>query len=142
MLRLLFLVFLLTACGSEDGPKVNPALQAGLDIYLSVAPAVDGDRLKSLTLQFCDTPTGRQGRCNWDDKDALGFTLATKNDICIRDTQPDSPVLRALVAHELAHCLHRINHSNDPKSLMFPDIPDDNAFWSEHLNESIAKIFE
>lgn len=132
-----------TACGADDQAlKVDPELQVGLDIYLSIAP--DHGRLDSLkSLQFCAVPGEEGGHCWWNDKELFNSTLASESHICIRRTEGEPFALRALVAHELGHCLHRLPHSTNPKSIMYPGPTSyGETYWAENLQERLTAMFQ
>lgn len=151
-MRVLLLVafMLLTACGVNR--HVDPELQPLLDEYLAKAP--NPGRIISLrSLKMVDEEVmkedGIAGRCD-EAKTGVGNSvtgwLITGKvfDIWVSRKNYGSAIWRSTVFHELGHCLHKLEHVEDRDAIMFPiqDNSDREAWWAEHLDSQLAKLFE
>lgn len=125
------LILLLIACGSEEDPVIDEALQPYLDEYRATCAKYEAcaSRLTSklLGLQVKPQPQGQLGVCK-NNK----VTVTPQNHLSDFD-------YHSLVYHELAHCIHRLDHDNTSVIMASKRI----AIHSEMVwNEAVKELFQ
>lgn len=158
-LLLLVLVFVTTGCGSEaddivedvffkdfeaDRPSyyIDPELQPYLDEYVKDMEdrgvIVNLDRLYRLELvdSFKDLEDGKKqlGVC-WHRHDHEGYYGTVE---VLRGYE--DVVTKAITYHELGHCLHKLEHSDEPKSLMYSTLTTNPKFYEENWSELVEGL--
>lgn len=139
----------LVGCGSDDTPKIDPDFQEAYNVYMTFAPNKgDADELESIqwTDEELDGIPERRGRCyvKWDQVKGKRIPGTTKRKILIRrqGTGEGAYWLKALVAHELGHCLHNFGHSADEDAIMWGAVAlHSDEYWQEHLSERLYEMF-
>lgn len=154
-MRALFIgIFCLTsACGRQsDGPKIDPTLQQGVNLYLQFAPNHgDWDKLTEVSLYDGDTsdiPGAEEiGACESFDEHTpkqLGHKVIPGSEtrrVYVKLGQTEY-LSQAVIAHELGHCLHNFDHVDDPDAIMQPVVgSQDEIYWKEHLSERLYEMF-
>ena len=137
----LITVFLLfsCACGSEER-EFDPELTKILRQYLRIAPT-NGALKELVELKFGSTGDPKlQGVCE-QSYVGLGKDYFNERRVTIEPSDNMGPQRVALVMHELAHCLHDKEHTDDPWSLMHPDRYGDDEYWQENLDERVREMF-
>lgn len=138
---LVIIALLVTACGKDQ--RVDYRLRPALDYYLSIAPN-QGALDDLISLEFGTLPEGRNGYCDRGTQMVIGGRRVYRDlVITIREGAYNS-YMKALVSHELAHCLHSKDHThtNDKYALMNPEMTTRTAYWDEHLDEQLRGVFE
>lgn len=136
---IMIIAVLATGCGiEEDEPKVfDPALAPIVYEYIAYTPD-KGHLDKLVSLKFGAVGSdSRHGLC---EKDNIGSPFE-KRYITIAPTNERGWVLKAIVMHELAHCLHDKEHTDDPDSLMNPNHHGGEDYWRENLEAKVRELF-
>lgn len=138
MKHFIYIIALLaTGCGAEkDEPKsFDPVLAPIVYEYLAYAPN-KGHLDKLVKMEFGDLG-GRAGHCHRYDK---GSPFETRT-ITIAPREEHGWIFKSIVMHELAHCLHDIEHSDDQESLMYHEVWGDEDYWRENLEAKVRELF-
>ncbi len=135
-------------CGAEEIVlDVDAELAPYLQIYLSLAP--DQGHLDRLAeLKFGTPPPGRGGKCFTDSlvipevKGAWAETaISDTRTIVIKRPKKYNARFAALVIHELGHCLHDLEHVDDPYAVMAFDRKGKNEYWEDNLALKVKQMF-
>lgn len=135
------LLLLLSACGADDEVTIDYQLRPILDRYLMLAP--DEGQLDELAdLRVGNPglgPTGNalSGRCYRDYDTVVGRKVpgSQRRHVVVappHDGDVGGACWRAVVYHELAHCLHDLGHVDDEKALMYPFVKCSDERWSDY----------
>lgn len=134
----------LTACGAEPTLTVDPALQPAVQDFLAwTGTPADHPRLSGLTVTLGALPFGEMGECRLR-RPPTTLGVATEPATRAVTVSPDlGPHLtRAVVAHELAHCLFDTPHAapGDRLDLMAPVVASDEDHWRDRLEPQVRAL--
>lgn len=138
-------LFLLACIGCGSEPDIAPSLKSILDLYLQNAPT-NGHFEELTKVKFGNPGTSAEGvslvgACEVSGSKKIGGkSYFQKREIIVRDL-PITPSFEAAVLHELAHCLHDLEHVEDPKALMAKKHFDNDEYWSENLVIRLREAF-
>jgi hypothetical protein len=133
----MIIVIFMTACGGE--PDIDPRLQQYLDLYLDNAPN-NGHLDRLVSFKIDPFMNHHVGYCDKDATKVGGKRISSEYKITIR------PMIsiqqeRVTAIHELAHCLHDIEHSNGKGyDIMDKGFAGEDAYWAEHFDEKFAEL--
>jgi hypothetical protein len=127
------IILSLIAVGCREETRVDPDLRPMLDLYLAHAPS-DG-KLEHLK-EMIHGDTGESFGMCWKRSRPQERRIHIKPGL-------DEMAQNLTALHELGHCLHDLDHTDDPKSIMYAGgepIPDD-GWWREHMIDQLKAMF-
>lgn len=148
-LYIAFLFIIATSCGCEEPAvytnraKIDPVF---LEIYLQYKVDMHHYGFHSvpnhLTIQFTDDfgRFGKVGECTlvYDNQDEVHAGIAIGREYWRHQGQQTQ---KALLYHELTHCIFYIGHSGKFGDIMYDEIRSVEVYWIEHMKEQIENLF-
>lgn len=127
-------------CGMES--HIDPELQPFLDHYLELAPNFGRfNSLESLQFGTFDDENTR-GHCEETAESVGRWNVGTSLRIAVqRPNDLSDPPLETTVYHELGHCLHELEHTDETRDIMNPLRTVDTKYWNENMDLSIKQMF-
>ena len=140
MKRAIFILALLvTGCGVEESePKeFDPELASLVHYYLAFAPD-KGELDKLAVMKFGDVD--KDGKQAWCQVENIGSPFE-RREITVEPREDRGYLFKTTVMHELGHCLHDLEHSDEPYAIMNPQREGDEAYWQENFDAKLAEMF-
>ena len=132
----------LVGCGEVTPGDVPAAFAADVAEFYEVTGAS-----LPVIIRYGTLEQPYRGKCliTWETKGTHRYVYRT---ITIDPaSEPDTEWRRkALVWHEMAHCVYKLDHSNDPSNLMYPsDLGDTEpevleAYWRDVLHDQVKAL--
>lgn len=138
----LFFSIVALGCGTEPA-SIDRDLRPILDLYLLRAPS-EGLLHLLRSMQFGELDEGFRGGCFYGGNKIAGVKVGETRRIVVNRKDVFSAKWKRVVLHELGHCIHDLEHSDNPEDIMYGEGVNerDEQWWKDHLLEKLDEMFE